>query len=510
MKELNGLDLNLADIESIIFSNVPISISSYKTKMLRDSYRLLKTIAQKNQPVYGINTGFGALAEIKINTKDQKILQKNIILSHAVGVGPPLDFFVAKTLVLLRINTLIKGYSGASPQLIESLICLFNANCSPFIPKKGSVGASGDLAPLAHLGLLLLGQGHALLLGDQVISASEALHKAKISPLKLGIRDGLALINGTQAMTAAGIIAIINCRNLANLADLAAAITLDALGGHKIPFDERIHQIKPHPGQIKTAQNICKAIHGRTIEDLKINKLTQDPYSLRCIPQVHGATKDVISHVQETILREINSVTDNPLFFTSVKDSSIDILSGGNFHGQHVALALDYLSMGISELANISERRLELLLNPIHSNGLPAFLIPNSGLNSGYMMLHVTATALINENKILCHPASTDSIPTSANREDHVSMGMNSANKLLEVITNTKIVLTIELLAALQALDFRKLKHTGIGIKKFHSRFRKLVPFRKQDGLYKDDLEKAIIWLNSIEAQKLIKEIVVS
>jgi histidine ammonia-lyase len=407
-------------------------------------------------------------------------------------------------MLLLRLNSLAQGYSGASPHLLTQLQKLLNSNCVPLIPRKGSVGASGDLAPLAHIGLLVLGIGDAYI-GHEAASAAHALKHANLSPLTLGLRDGLALINGTQAMSSVAIKALRESNHLIMLADLVAATSLDAIGGHATAFDARIHQIKPHPGQKTSAQLVEHAIRERHTTDAIKNIRTQDPYSLRCVPQVHGATRDVITHVTAIVEREINSVTDNPLFF--VKDDDIDILSGGNFHGQHLALALDYLAMAVAELANIAERRLELLLNPIHSNGLPAFLIDNSGLNSGYMMLHVTATALVNENKVLSHPASTDSIPTSANREDHVSMGMTSANKLCQVIENTQAVLAIECLASHQALDFRPKNMAGLGVRDFHSAFREHVPFRSRDGLYKDDLAKTLSWLALPETRIRIREI---
>lgn len=504
MTELGNTPIKLSDIYAIVYSHMTTEISAASMRKIEEIYRAMLVHASGEQPIYGINTGFGALAEVRISHDDQATMQTNIILSHAVGVGEPLDFLMAKTIILLRLNTLAQGYSGASPKLVKHLLRLLNSNCAPVIPRKGSVGASGDLAPLAHVGLLLLGIGDGLI-DKQQVSAKAALDHAHIPPLRLGLRDGLALINGTQAMAAVAAIALKECQELAMFADVVAATSLDALGGFSAPFDERLHRIKPHPGQIKTAKNIQNIIRGRT-QNIK-NLLTQDPYSLRCIPQVHGATKDVIEHVRTVVEIEINSVTDNPLIFLESQSGHLDILSGGNFHGQHLALALDYLAMGMAELANIAERRLELLLNPKHSNGLPAFLIDNCGINSGYMMMHVTASALVNENKILTHPASTDSIPTSANREDHVSMGMTSANKLMQVIENTKHVLAIECLASNQALDLRPHNPAGHGVKKIHRAFRQYVHFRSQDGLYKDDLTNALLWLNANETKILINEI---
>lgn len=503
MKELGSTPLKLPDIYDIIFHHDEIGLSPRVMRTIDEVYTAVSHHASDERPIYGLNTGFGALAEKRISAQETGRLQHNIILSHAVGIGQPLDFHVAKTMMLLRLNSLVKGYSGASTALIMHLTKLINGNCAPLVPKKGSVGASGDLAPLAHLGLLLLGIGDAFIAQERV-SAAHALKHAGLAPLSLGIRDGLALINGTQAMAAVGVWALKESMALAALADLVAACSLDALGGHLTPFDARLHNVKPHPGQIKSAHHIMTATRGRTVQTLVKNPRTQDPYSLRCVPQVHGATRDVITHVTSVTEREINSVTDNPLIFVDSDGLRIDVLSGGNFHGQHLALALDYLAMAVAELANIAERRLELLLNPIHSNGLPAFLIDEGGINSGYMMLHVTASALVNENKVLTHPASTDSIPTSANREDHVSMGMTSANKLCQVIENTQVVLAIESLAANQALDLREMKGVGLGVTRFHRALREQVAFRTRDGLYKDDLDMALTWLATHETRSLI------
>jgi histidine ammonia-lyase len=505
MIELGRAPLSIHDIENIVFFNANASIFANAIKKIDQTYKAISLAALEDRPLYGINTGFGALAEIRIDPHDQASLQRNIILSHAVGVGEPLDFYTAKALTLLRLNTLVQGYSGTSPQLIDHLLKIINSNCAPFVPKKGSVGASGDLAPLAHLGLLLLGIGQAYI-DHQLVSAQEALKFANIEALSLGQRDGLALINGTQAMSAVGIIALLHAIALNKVADVAGAISLEALGGHDAPFDERMQAVKPHPGQIKTARNIQNIIRGRKKEALLFNQKTQDPYSLRCMPQVHGAVKDVVAHVLDVVLRELNSATDNPLIFLN-EEKGFDIVSGGNFHGQHIALSLDYLAIGIASLGTISERRIELLLNPHYSNGLPAFLIDDSGLNSGYMMLHVTACALVNENKILGHPAAIDSIPTSANREDHVSMGMNAANKLIQIIDNVRLVLAIEIMAGCQALDLRQKDYQSPQIKKFRSEFRKLVPFRKQDGLIREDLINTLSWLSLKDTSILIDEI---
>lgn len=506
MIQLGDKKITLLDIEKIVYKNMPVGLTAEAQEKISKTYELVKKAAFSEKPIYGVNTGFGALAEQKISPQDQGILQRNIILSHATGVGDPLDFFAAKTLTLLRLNTLAQGHSGASPQLLNNLMTLLNNNCAPYVPKKGSVGASGDLAPLAHLGLMLLGIGDAMI-DHKRTSALQTLKYINLVPLNLGIRDGLALINGTQAMASVGALGLFKASFLTKMADLAAASSICSLYGHSCPFDARIHALKPHQGQIQTASIIQNLIQGRTINH-NANPRTQDPYSIRCIPQVHGASRDVITHVRDVVEREINSVTDNPLFFFNENMTSFECLSGGNFHGQQIALALDYLAMAVAELGNISERRIELLLNPIHSQGLPAFLVENSGINSGFMMLHVTASALVSENKILTHPASTDSIPTSANREDHVSMGMNAANKLLEVIANTEIILAIELMAAHHGVNFRPSDCMGPKIKSLHETMRTIIPLRKVDGLYGEDLHTLRNWLNTNETRHLFNELV--
>ena len=506
MITLGNFELCPYDLRKIALGQEKVTVCENAFAYIHEIYALINMQAGSSKAIYGLNTGFGALAEQKISSDQQAQLQLNIILSHAVGVGEPLPIITARVLMILRLNTLLKGYSGASPELISILCELINQNCAPFVPCKGSVGASGDLAPLAHMGLLLIGVGKAYY-KNELCDASKILDKLSIKKLALGLRDGLALINGTQAMTASGLIGLFECDHVANLADSNAATSLDALSGHVAPFDERIQAIKPHPGQIITAAHVRKLIEGREVHDHVVNPLTQDPYSLRCVPQVHGASRDVITHAWEVIIREINGVSDNPLIFTTSNPQDLSILSGGNFHGQSLALVLDYLAMAMAELANIAERRIELLLNPRSSNGLPAFLATQSGLNSGYMMLHVTASALVSENKILCHPASVDSIPTSANREDHVSMGMTAANKFSQVLTNTKTVLAIELLVAHQALDFRPKKYAGFGVSQIHETFRTAVAFRDRDGLYIEDLAQALLWIDRTETAILFKKL---
>ena len=457
-----------------------------------DRIRLqIDQIAEGTTPHYGINTGFGALAETRIEPNDLEKLQHHLILSHAVGVGEPLTFEEARGLMLLRANTLAKGYSGCRSLLLDYLLTLLNAGCAPYVPARGSVGASGDLAPLAHVALLLLGEGPALLKG-QTISAQEALTFAKLKPLKLKAKEGLSLINGTQAMAGLGCFWVHHAKRLCDLADKIGACSLEALLGSDTPFDERIQAVRPHTGQQQSAAHLKSLLVDSALrESHRDCNRVQDAYSLRCMPQVHGATRDTVQFVKSIIEKEINSATDNPLVFEREDQAGIEILSGGNFHGQPLAFALDYLAIAVSELANISERRLEQMLNPALSSGLPPFLAPNAGLNSGLMIFQVTAAALINENKILCHPASTDSIPTSACREDHVSMGMTSANKAKIVIDNVYRVLSLELIAACQGIDLRKPLRPSSHVSNIVAQLREEVPFAPEDRAFGIDIEKA-------------------
>lgn len=483
---LTGNDLTFDDIASLGNTKTKVTIAPEVSEKLARIRSKLEILALSNIPHYGINTGFGALATKKIPKEQLNTLQKNLILSHSVGVGEPLSFEESRTLMLLRANTLAKGHSGCRPVIVDYLVKLLNANCAGLIPSKGSVGASGDLAPLAHQALLLIGEGEAMHHGT-ILKSNEALSLANLTPLTLEAKEGLALINGTQCMCARGSIQLLESKRLAKLADLTGSMSADALLGSKVPFDPRIHKVRGHVEQQKCAANLYQLLSESELnESHKTCSEVQDPYSLRCMPQVHGASRQVISHVERILLTEINAATDNPLVFET--NDGLDILSGGNFHGQPIALALDSLCMAVAELANISDRRIELLLNPEKSRGLPAFLSPNPGLNSGFMMLQVTAAALINENKILCHPASVDSIPTSAGQEDHVSMGMTSANKLKQVVKNTEIVLAIELMCAAQALDLRHPLKSSVIIMGLHDRIRDYVTFADSDRNFGEDL----------------------
>jgi len=496
---LDGRSLTIDDVVAVAARYERLEVAPAVHERLHKARALVDEMAAGDEPHYGINTGFGALAEKKIAKENVALLQRNLIESHAVGTGSPLPLHVARALLLLRAQTLAVGHSGCRALVLDTIVALLNAGCGPCVPMKGSVGASGDLAPLAHTTMLLLGQGDAFVrtsTGEtQRISAGEALARAGVAPLTLQAKEGLALINGTQAMVAVGLFALHAAERCARTADVVGAMSCDALQGTDRAFDHRIHAARPHKGQGDVAANLRALLKDSALKASHADcGKVQDPYSLRCMPQVHGATRDVLAYVRGVLEREMNAATDNPLVFLDgdFGTAGDDVISGGNFHGQPVALALDFLAIAAAELANISERRVEQLVNPSLSSGLPPFLAPNPGLNSGFMILQVTAAALINENKVLCHPASVDSIPSSASREDHVSMGMTAANKAAVVIDNVSRVLGIELMCAAQAIDLRRPLLSTPAIEAVYARLRKQVPFAPVDRAFGRDLDKAI------------------
>jgi histidine ammonia-lyase len=433
--------------------------------------------------VYGVNTGFGALAEVRISAAEVAKLQQNLVRSHAAGVGAPLPRDAVRAMMLLRAAVLATGRSGARPVCAERLCELLAAGVHPVIPARGSVGASGDLAPLAHLALGMIGEGSAELDGE-ILPAAEALRRARIAPLVLEAKEGLTLLNGTQHMTGVGGLAVHDAEITCRIADIAGALSLEALKGTARAFDERVIAARPHPGQIAVGKLLRELLAGSAIaESHKDCGKVQDPYSLRCMPQVHGASRDVLGFARTVLEREANASTDNPLVVpaspegrTSDEIGEAEMISGGNFHGQPVALALDAAALALAELANISERRVEQLVNPHLSSGLPPFLAPDSGLNSGFMIAQVSAAALVSENKVLAHPASVDSIPSSAGREDHVSMGATSALKLAQIGDHVRTVLAIELLCAAQGIDLRRPLTTTGPLEAVHARIRTKVP----------------------------------
>lgn len=454
---------------------------------IQASRAIIEKALRDGKAYYGINTGVGALAQQRIDDAQLKQLQRNLILSHAVGVGDLIPRDISRLMLGLKIHALGMGYSGISVETFERLLLLAEQDLIPAVPSKGSVGASGDLAPLAHMGLPLLGYGyfwdHE---GQHLLSAAETLRQRGLQPIELQAKDGLAFINGTQMMAAYGAYVLEKSLNLVTVADVLAAMSLEALQGSIKPFDARIHQIRPHAGQQLAAENIRTLLTAsQVLESHRHCGKVQDPYCLRCVPQVHGASRDGLQYARSVVETEINSVTDNPLVFENG-----EILSGGNFHGQPLALVLDFAAMALAELGGISERRTYLLLEG--HDGLPRLLMKDTGINSGFMVPQYTAAALVSENKVLCHPASIDSIPTSLGQEDHVSMGSISALKLLQVFENVEMILAIELITAAQALDYRKPLRPGRGVELAHDYVRSLVPHTEADHYFQDDLARCL------------------
>jgi len=446
---LDGETLTLEQVVAVARFGVKVELHpTAKEKVLR-SREYVDQLIEGNQTVYGITTGFGKFSDVLISKDDAKKLQRNLIMSHATGVGEPLAPEVVRGILLLRANALAKGFSGIRLSTLQTLINVLNAGIVPVVPEKGSLGASGDLAPLSHMVLVLLGEGEAFY-KERRMNGREALAQAGIEPVVLEGKEGLALINGTQVMTAIAALAVWDAEILCESANITSALTLEALEGILDAFDPKIHAVRPHQGQNDVAKKIRQLTEGSTFVADEQHPRVQDAYALRCIAQVHGPSGDAVAYVKKVVETEINSATDNPLIFP--EESAV--LSGGNFHGQPIALVMDFLGIAMAELANIAERRLERLVNP-NLSGLPAFLTPDGGLNSGFMIVQYSAASLVSENKVLAHPASVDSIPSSANQEDHVSMGTIAARKARSIIENTGHVLGMELLAACQGLDLR-------------------------------------------------------
>jgi histidine ammonia-lyase len=451
------------------------------------SCQVVRKVIQENHVVYGINTGFGLLAAVKIDSHQLHELQKSLVLSHAAGTGPLLSDRVVKLILLLKINSLARGYSGVRPEIIDALIACYNHEIYPCIPSKGSVGASGDLAPLAHLSLLLLGEGEVHYQG-RIIPAREALKLMGLSAFTLAPKEGLALLNGTQVSTALAIDALLQTETLFSAALILGSLSVDAALGSDTPFDERIQMVRGQKGQIEVAGIYRQVLDGSDIRQSHRNcSRVQDPYSLRCQPQVMGAILDQLSFVKQILQIEANAVSDNPLVFSD----SEAVLSGGNFHAEPIAFAADNMALAIAEIGALSERRTALLIDPHLNGGLPAFLVQDPGLNSGFMIAQVTAAALASENKSLAHPASVDSIPTSANQEDHVSMATFAARRLQEMVDNTAAILAIEWLAAAQGIDLRAPLKTSEILQQAQGLLRQHVPFYKQDRYFAPDIEKA-------------------
>ncbi|HVR70336.1 MAG TPA: histidine ammonia-lyase [Vicinamibacteria bacterium] len=480
---LDGTSLALDDIEPVARGR-GVALHPAAREAVARSRRVVDDAVARGEVVYGITTGFGNFADVVIPPARLRELQLNLVRSHCAGVGEPLSEMQTRALMLLRANVLAKGFSGVRPETLDLLVAMLNAGIHPVIPSQGSVGASGDLAPLAHLALGLVGEGTCRHRGRE-LPAAEALRAEGLRPVVLEAKEGLALINGTQLMTAVAGLALVEAGRLARTADVVGALTLDALKGTDVAFDPRIHAARPHPGQAASARNLRKLLAGSPIrESHRDCGKVQDAYTLRCMPQVHGAVRDALAFASGTVSIELNAATDNPMVFAD----TAEILSGGNFHGEPVALAADILAVAMAELGSISERRIERLVNPALS-GLPAFLTPDGGLQSGLMIAHVTAAALASENKVLAHPASADSIPTSANKEDHVSMGATAALKAARTVANTRRILAVEVMAACQALEFLKPLETSPALRAAYARVRATVPPYDRDRVLSPEIE---------------------
>ncbi len=483
--------LTLADIGKIVTSSTKIELSAETVKNIKNCRAFLdKKLADQKEPMYGINTGFGSLCNVVIPNEDLQKLQENLVKSHACGMGEEVPIEVVKIMLLLKIRNFIYGKSGVSIDSVERLVFFYNNNIFPIIYQQGSLGASGDLAPLAHLTLPLIGLGEVYYENKKILT-EELYKKLKLKPIKLQPKEGLAFLNGTQFMSAYAVWCLLKSNQLNKLADFTGAVSLDAFLGRIDSFSDLIQNVRPHKGQIETAKAVKSYLKGSKLIVQK-KEWVQDPYSFRCIPQVHGATKDVVRHVQQIVETEINSVTDNPTIFPETGE----IISGGNFHGQPLALALDYLAMGIAELGSISERRSYQLISGVRK--LPPFLVAKPGINSGFMIPQYTAASIVSQSKQLCSPASVDSIVSSNGQEDHVSMGANAATKCFKVVENTFKILAIEFMNAAQALEFRKPVKSSPVIERTVSKYRKVVSFTENDRLMYPEIDKTLKFVQQL------------
>ena len=483
---LDGDSLTLEAVAAVARQGAEVQLAEAGRSRMEASRAAVERYIRDGRVIYGLNTGFGKFSEVAIAPAELEALQRNLIYADAVGIGRPFDREVTRALMLLRANALAKGCSGIRPGTVQTLLDMLNRGVHPVVPEKGSVGSSGDLCPLAHVVLVMMGEGEAEHQG-RVMAGGRAMAEAGIPAVTLQAKEGLALINGTCAMLAVGALAVADTRTLLGTADIAAALTLEALEGITDAFDPRIHQVRPHQGQQQSARNLLRLCAGSRLTTRQGQLRVQDAYGLRCIPQIHGASRLAFEYVRGVIETELNSATDNPLIFP---DEEGCVLSGGNFHGQPVAIAMDALGIALAELANSSERRIERLLNPALS-GLPAFLSPKGGTNCGFMVAQYAAAAVVSENKVLAHPASVDSIPTCANQEDYVSMGTIAARKAREILGHAQHVLGIELLCAAQAADFRGSDRLGKGSRKAYETIREAVPFMTDDRVLYRDLDRA-------------------
>ncbi len=486
MLTLSGQKLSLEEIVGVARGREEVALAAEARARAEESRRVVVDITRSGRVVYGVNTGFGKLADIRIGASELRELQLNLVRSHACGVGPALSEEETRAMLLLRANVLALGYSGARAHIIETLVQMLNRGVHPVIPEKGSVGASGDLAPLAHLALVVIGEGEAVYEGERVAGA-EAMRRAGIEPVQLEAKEGLALLNGTQAMGAVGALALARAERVARAADVAGAMTLEALRGTPVAFDERIHLARPHAGQIEVAAHLRELLTDSEIRasHLENDPRVQDAYSLRCMPQVHGAVRGALRHAREVMETEAGSATDNPLVFAAEEE----LLSGGNFHGAPLALCFDYAAIAVTDLLSITERRVDRLVNPDANEDLPPFLTGQPGISSGFMMAQVTAAALVAEARVLAHPASVDNVPTDGGKEDHVSMGMTAATKLRAIVGYAEHAVAIELLAAAEGLEYRQPMQPGRGVRLAYETVRARVPRLTRDRALSPDIE---------------------
>ena len=490
---LDGNSLTIEDVYRCSMAPSTIRFTPLAKRRINASRRVVEEWVERGETIYGVTTGFGEFSNIRISAQHIEELQENLIVSHSAGAGEPLPFEIVRAMGILRLNALAKGYSGIRLETMEFFRKVFNAGITPIIPSKGSVGSSGDLAPLAHLVLALIGKGKVRYRG-KVMDAKAALKTIGLKPWKLSAKEGLALVNGTQMMTAYGCLVVHEAMHLCKLADIAASMSVEALKGSDTAFDPRIHAVRPHDGQRICAANLRKLMTRSEIRESHRydDPRIQDAYSIRCIPQVHGASRDAVRYACNVIATEVNSATDNPLIFPGDgEEGELRAVSGGNFHGQGPAMWLDFLGIAIAEVAGIAERRIFRMLTPELSHGLPAMLVPTSGLDSGLMMVQYTAAALVSDNKTLAHPDSVDSIPSCANQEDHVSMGANAARHTLEILENVRSVLAIELLTAAQAIDLRPhgIDRLGLGTTRAYGTLRQHVAFLEHDRETASDIQ---------------------
>nr|WP_269670074.1 histidine ammonia-lyase [Mammaliicoccus sciuri] len=489
---MNGKDLTIQDIKQFLNEDGQISISEEALVNVRKSRETVEKIIKNKETIYGITTGFGLFSDVLIEKEKYNDLQVNLIRSHSCGTGKPFPDNVSLIMMVLRLNTMLKGHSGVTEKLVSLLVEFINRRIIPVIPEQGSLGASGDLAPLSHLALALIGEGDVHYKGE-TRNAKEVLHEVGLEPHSLQAKEGLALINGTQAMTSQGVIAYIEAENIAYHAEWIAALTHQALNGIVDAYDEHVHIVRNFNEQVEVAERMRNWLEGSKLTTRQGEVRVQDAYTLRCIPQIHGASFQVLNYVKEKLELEMNAANDNPLIFDN--DDETLVISGGNFHGQPIAFAVDFLKIGVAELANVSERRLERLVNPQLNGGLPAFLSPEPGLQSGAMIMQYAAASLVSENKTLAHPASVDSIPSSANQEDHVSMGTIGARHAYQIIQNVRRVISIECIIALQAVEIKGVDKLSPKTKAKYEELRSIVPSITQDRVFHHDIEKVCEYL---------------